>query len=350
MSQINKPSDYFNTVTWSGDNTSPRTITGVGFQPDWVWLKNRTGGTRDHYLSDVVRGADKSLNSNLTDAEVTAESNGYTSAFTSDGFTLLNGGNSVGEVNDTTRTYVAWNWLSGGTASSNTDGSITSQVSANTTSGFSIVRWSGTASNATIGHGLGVAPKMIICKDTSDTYNWGVYHQAIGNTKYLYLNSTAAEATSSSTWNNTTPTSTVFSVGNAGATNASGTNNMIAYCFAEKKGYSKFGSYTGNGSTDGTFVYTGFKPAWVMVKRTNTSGGSWVITDNKRSAFNEVDKALLADSNIADYTGYDRDFLSNGFKLRTSEASHNQSGGSFIYMAFAAEPLTGTNGIPCTAR
>ena len=274
MPQINKPTDYFNTVTWSGDNTSPRTITGVGFQPDWVWLKNRTGGTRDHYLSDVVRGANKSLNSNTTDAEVTGESNGYTSAFASDGFTLVNGGNSVGEVNDSTRTYVAWNWLAGGTASSNTDGSITSSVSANTTSGFSIVSYTGNGTNpSTIAHGLGKKPDLMIVKSRDDADAWLVGSDKISgwnwSSDYLHLNATSGKMTDAGgTAFNTAPTSSVFSVG--AYLNGSG-ENYIAYMFTSIKGYSKIGTYTGNGSTDGTFVYTGFKPAFVIAKSTDTS-------------------------------------------------------------------------------
>ena len=346
MAQINKPSDYFNTVTWSGDNTSPRTITGVGFQPDWVWLKNRTGGTRDHYLSDVVRGANKSLNSNTTDAEVTGESNGYTSAFASDGFTLVNGGNSVGEVNDSTRTYVAWNWKAGGTASSNTDGSITSSVSANTTSGFSIVSYTGTGANATVGHGLGVAPKMIIIKGRSSSFDWTVGNDNLGWNKYLMLHSTNAEATDTTVFNNTAPTSSVFSLGTNVQQNASSAT-YIAYCFAEKKGFSKFGSFNGNASADGTFVYTGFKPAFVITKL--SSGiGSWFLHDNKRNGYNGGNNYVYPNASDAELTTQLLDITSNGFKMRFAGGAN--SSGTSIYMAFAENPLVGTNNIPATAR
>ena len=340
-SNIDKPNQYFNTVLYTGNSTDDRAVTGVGFQPDFLWIKDRTVA-RVHYLADRVRGDTKYLQSQATTAEITATS--AVKSIDSDGFTT---GTST-TVNNTGENYVVWNWLAGGTASSNTDGSITSQVSASTTSGFSIVSYTGTGANATVGHGLGVAPKVVLIKGRSTTLDWVYGGDNIGWTKYLVLNKTDTSGTASTVWNDTAPTSSVFSLGSNAAVNQSGAT-QIAYCFSEVKGFSKFGSYTGNGNADGSFVYTGFKPAFVIVKRTDNTG-SWVITDNKRSAFNEVDKALLADSNIADYTGYDRDFLSNGFKLRTSEASHNQSGGSFIYMAFAENPLVTTGKVPATAR
>ena len=360
---INKPSEYFNTVLWSGDGTSPRTITGVGFQPEWVWLKHRSGtGTRDHYLSDVVRGATNSLNSNTTDAEVATESNGYTSAFASDGFTLTSGSNSIGDVNDSARSYVAWNWLAGGSASSNTDGSITSSVSANTTSGFSIVSFTGTGANATVGHGLGSAPKMVIFKNRDNgTQEWDTYHAGLTDATYfVQLNSTNAQSNTNGAlrFNSTAPTSSVFSVGTATTTNES-SSAMIAYCFAEKKGFSKFGLYTGNGDTggDGTFVYCGFKPAFVMVKRTNGAFG-WVMIDNKRSTpsgNNLIDKSLFADTSGVDYapgSGWVADFLSNGFKFRmtANHSAANGNGDPYIYMAFAENPLVTTGKVPATAR
>ena len=349
---INKSSDYFNTKLYTG-NGSTQSITGVGFQPDWVWIKNRTAA-ENHFIFDSVRGALNALKSNSSGAAGdTADS---LTAFTSDGFNLGN----LADTNRSGNAVASWNWKANGTGSANTDGSISSTVSVNTTAGFSIVRWSGTAANATIGHGLGAVPKMIICKDTSDTYNWGTYHQSIGNTKYLYLNSNAAEATSSSLWNNTTPTSTVFSVGNAGASNASGTNNMIAYCFAEKTGYSKFGSYTGAGSNL-PFIYTGFKPAFVMIKRSSNTD-NWYMKDNKRSGtaalqnFGQMNPNQTqhpsANNNNAENKASDfaTDILSNGFKFRGTDSGINQSGETYIYMAFAEAPLVGSNNVPCTAR
>ena len=344
MAQINKPDEYFNTVLYTG-NGSTQSITGVNFQPDFNWIKHRNG-TSWHTLTDSVRGISKNLFSNETNAEVTNALRIL--SFDSDGLTVGN------DVNNSGNTYVAWNWLADNTSgSSNTDGSITSTVSANTTSGFSIVSWTGNAtSGATIGHGLGVEPSMIIIKNRSSVTDWAVYHKNVGNNKKLLLNTTDAES-ASSYFNSTSPTSTVFSVNNSDTSNGSG-NSMIAYCFAEKKGFSKFGSYTGNGSTDGTFVYTGFKPAWFMVKKSSAAGDSWVIIDNTRFPYNYVDKFIYADEADAESGSAERlDILSNGIKLKDTTTSYlgtNISGGTYIYMAFAESPLVGTNNIPAVAR
>jgi len=342
MAQINKSDEYFNTLIWTGDGVT-RSITGVNFQPDFVWIKKRSGVDNNHVF-DVVRGAGNRL---LTDSSA-AEGVGTNelTAFNSDGFTLS--GN--GAVNGSGATYVGWNWLGANGTASNTNGSITSTVSANTTSGFSIVSYTGTGSNATVGHGLGTSDigTIIVKNRDSGTDNWWVFHKSIGATGGLKLNATDSTITASTLWNDTAPTSSVFSIGTGSGLNASG-QDLIAYVMAEKKGFSKFGSYTGNGSTDGTFVYTGFKPAWVMVKRTTNLGG-WVIYDNKRDSYNVTDLFLYADTSDADvpFTGYD--FLSNGFKARTTGGAMNSSGDTFIYMAFAENPLVGTNNIPATAR
>ena len=351
MAQINKPTDYFDTLTWSGDNTSPRSLTGLDFQPDWVWIKRRSSA-KDHGLFDSVRGGTKKLESNSTDAEINGD-NGQISSFNSDGFSVITGTADNSGVNATSSTYVGWNWLAGGTASSNTDGSITSTVSANTTSGFSIVSYTGNATaGATVGHGLGVVPKMIIIKIRSGVseVQWVVYHVSTGNTKALYLNTTTAPVTVTGFFNNTTPSSTVFTLGTDTATNSSG-NPMIAYCFAEKKAFSKFGSYTGNGNDDGAFVYTGFKPAWIMVKDT-TNASEWNIYDIKRNQFNVTNLELEANTSDAEanISGREIDILSNGFKLRGTSGFTNFSGSNYIYMAFAEQPLVGTNNIPATAR
>ena len=329
---IDDPTIYFNTVLWTGNGTDDRSITGVGFKPDWVWYKERSN-VGDHTVHDIVRGAGERLFTADTSAE-SLDANSL-QAFESDGFQI--GTNS--DVNGNTETYVGWNWLAGGTASSNTDGSITSSVSASTTAGFSIVSWTGTGANATVGHGLGVAPSMYIVKNREDNDSWGVYHKSLGATKYLRLQGNDAGATSSVWWNDTEPTSSVFSVGTAVATNSS-TENLIAYCFAEKKGYSKFGSYTGNGNADGTFVYTGFKPAWVMVKE--SSGTSdWSMYDNKREPFNVADSTLEANTGDAEavVSGRPIDILSNGFKLRGDSSYTNESGATYIYMAFSEAPF-----------
>jgi hypothetical protein len=331
---IKKSSDYFNTKLYTGNNSS-QSITGVGFQPDLLWIKSR-GGIGNHFLSDVIRGSTKRLKSNATDAEDTITS---LSSFDSDGFTLSNTGyNGSGE------TFATWNWKANGTGVANTDGSISSTVSANTTSGFSIVSYTGTGSSATIGHGLSSAPRMVIVKERSGVDAWIVGHSSIGFTKNLLLNATNAEYADSTIWNNTSPTSSVFSVGSSASTNQSSAT-YIAYCFAEKQGYSKFGSYTGNGNADGTFVYTGFKPAFLMVKNISTTD-DWRMFDNRRPGINVIDDELKANLSNAEGTGDKMDFLSNGVKFRVN-SSVNASG-TFIYMAFAEEPLVGDN--PATAR
>jgi hypothetical protein len=336
---IDDPGLYFNTKLYTGTGSSLAN-TGVGFQPDLVWIKGRSGAT-EHVLTDSVRGVTKELSSNDTGAEETV-AQGLT-AFGSDGFTV----GTDGSYNTSSATYASWNFKAGGTASSNTDGSITSSVSANTTSGFSIVSYTGAGGASTVGHGLGVAPKMIIVKNRSSAQHWQVYHISTGNTKSSQLSGTGASDTASTYWNDTSPTSTVFSVGTGTPTNGSG-NSIIAYCFAEKQGYSKFGSYTGNGNADGTFVYTGFKPAFIIVKSA-TEARNWRLWDNKRSTYNLTDKILYPDLSNAEATGDSEiDMLSNGFKLR--KTSDNTSGETYIYMAFAENPFVTSTGVPATAR
>ena len=338
---IKKPSDYFNTKLYTGTGAS-QSITGVGFQPDWTWIKNRDG-TDWHILTDSVRGATKELYSNATNAEAT-NVNQLTS-FDSDGFSI--GGAS--ETGRSSNNFASWNWLASNTTASNTDGSITSTVSANTTSGFSIVSYTGTGSVATVGHSLGTTPSMIIIKNRSGVADWLVYHKSIGNTGGLYLNSTGVTVTASGFFNNTSPTSSVFTIGTGGTPNNNG-SNYIAYCFAEVKGFSKMGSYVGNGNADGTFVYTGFKPAWLLVKQTTGASQNWYLWDNKRDTFNVTDTPLKPDEALAEsgIGAYNIDLLSNGFKFRGTETQINASGQTYIYMAFAEEPLVGDN--PATAR
>jgi hypothetical protein len=339
---IDKSSLHFNTVQWTG-NASTNAITGVGFRPDWIWGKSHTSGY-SHQLYDVVRGATYSLKTNGYTAQETL-STGLTS-FDSDGFTL--GSNT--NINASGHTVTGWNWKAGNSqGSSNTDGSInTTYTSVNTTAGFSISTYTGTGSNATIGHGLGAVPSVVIVKRYATQGDWIGYFKALGNTKNARFNTTDAADTNSTVWNSTTPTSSVFSVGTFGETNSSG-GTFVAYCFAEKTGFSKFGSYTGNGNADGAFIYTGFKPAWIMQKRTD-SANNWNIYDVKRNTFNIVDKYLYADDNSAEITTSAIDVVSNGFKCRNSSTFLNTSGGTYIYMAFAKAPLVGSNNIPCTAR
>ena len=344
---VDNPELYFQTKLYTG-NGSSRSITFDGsenMQPDWSWFKARSEAY-NHALFDSVRGTTKLIRSNQTTAEETHSTT--LTAFNSDGFSL-GGGDAFTNANSVT--YASWHWKAGGSASSNSDGSITSSVSVNTTAGFSIVSYTGTNNNQTVGHGLGAAPKMIILKNRSTTNNWCVGHGSLGFTKHLALNETDAVGTSSVRFQDTAPTSTVYSVGAAGETNGSG-NNIIAYCFAEKKGYSKFGSYTGNGGTDGTFVFCGFKPAFVILK-CSSAISKWLIMDNKRptSGGNPNNARLFADvSNTESTTCNMLDFCSNGFKLRTTDTDHNASGSTNIYMAFAESPFVNSNGLPNNAK
>ena len=347
---INKSTDYFNTVTYTGNTTDDRTISGVGFQPDWNWTKNRSA-SQDHWLADVVRGSTKIIRSNGTNAELTAPSNGSISSFNSDGYVLQAGSSADLNYNTENNNYVSWNWKAGGgQGSSNTDGSInTIYTSVNTTAGFSISRYTGTGANATIGHGLGAVPQVVIARNITDTEQWTTYHVGLDATApqnyHVRLNTNDARVDEASVWNDTAPTSSVFSVGSSGAPNGSG-DNHIAYCFAEKTGYSKFGSYTGNGNADGTFVYTGFKPAMIILKNTETAK-DWNIWDNKRG-FNGVNKLLYPSLTNSEGSGEYIDLLSNGFKLRDTNNKWN-SAEKFIYMAFG-QSLVGSNNVPCTAR
>ena len=343
-SSIVKPSDYFNTKLYTGNATNPTTISGIGFQPDWVWTKARSAA-EGHRLCDAVRGATKDLLSNTTAAEST-NAIGLLS-FNSDGYVI---GNSNG-YNQNSQTFVSWNWLANGAGSANNDGNVESTVSVNSTAGFSIVKWSGTTNNKTIGHGLGTVPAMVIAKNTGGSgTNWIVYHKNLTSGYFLKLNLTNAQDNANSYFT-ADPTNSILSLTGNTAFNSSG-NNMIAYCFAEKTGYSKFGSYTGNGSTDGTFVYTGFKPAWVLVKCTSAQA-DWELSDNKRttSGGNVIDKEVRPNTDGAETGGTDGryiDYVSNGFKLRQGFGNWNASGATYIYMAFAEEPLVGDN--PATAR
>jgi hypothetical protein len=456
---INNGKLYFNTKLYTGNGSSTQAITGVGFQPDWIWIKNRTDA-HWHNLTDSVRGPSKTLRSNKTSAEATDSGSGYVSAFGTDGFTVSAGSSDAEEVNTSSDNYVSWNWLGAGTAPSKTyavtvvsdggnkyrfdgygtsavtlelseggtytfdqsdasndghplrfataadaagsteyttgvttngtpgnagaytritvaasaptlyyycsshsgmggqantpttnsfsnfGGTIQSNISPNTTSGFSIVSFTGTAANATVGHGLGVAPACFITKSRVNAENWGFYHQSLGNGKQLELNTTAAQKTSSAYYNNTSPTSTVFSIGTADSTNDN--QNMIAYCFAEKQGYSKFGSYTGTGSN--VFIYTGFKVGWLLVKNADATNG-WLVIDTTRSPANPQGKYIYTDSGNAEGTVTYGEFFSNGFGWKgTGSVAVNQSGEQFIYMAFADNPFTSSTGTPVTAR
>ena len=352
---VNKSTTYFNTKLYTGDGASPRSITGVGFQPDFLWIKNRSGGTSyEHRLMDAVRGSNKVLHTSTNGAENSEEY--YTvSSFDSDGWTGRNGTGSNQSViggNDNGYTFAAWNWKAGGgQGSSNTDGSInTTYTSANTTAGFSISSYTGTGSNATVGHGLGVAPKLVIIKDRDNAISWVVGSTIMGWNKNMYLNSTAAQQTANH-FQDTAPTNSLMYLSTDAAVNGSG-NDYIMYCFAEKSGYSKIGKYTSNNSSNGAFVYTGFKPKFIMIKNIN-GVNDWRIYDSERAGYNNKNYYLRPNGNGTEITtdsGSNWDMLSNGFKFYTSESGINGGvGNEYLYYA-VGQSLVGSNNIPCTAR
>jgi hypothetical protein len=332
-STIKAGNKVIDSTLYTGTGATLSVTNAGGFKPDLVLLKSRSA-VSNIALYDSVRGATKVLYSNLTDAEGTATL-GLTS-FNTNGFSLGTGGVS----NTSGATYVGWQWQAGqGSTSSNTSGSITSTVSVNASAGFSIVSWTGTGAAGTLGHGLGVAPKIIIVKSRSNAAtNYPVYHISTGNTGSCILNGTDAFSLSSGSWNNTTPTSSVFTVGNGGSSNPSG-SNQIAYCWSEVEGFSKFGSYTGNGSADGPFIYTGFRPEFYLFKRTD-SAGNWYIFDTSRGSYNINTPVLFTNRTDAETPNTIVDFLSNGIKIRSSgSVDWNASGGTYIYMAFAENPF-----------
>jgi len=342
---IDSPKKYFDTKLYTG-NGSTQSIGGLSFKPDWVWTKSRSAAGY-HRVYDIIRGTSLALFPNDTGAEAT---NSGVTSFDSNGFTM-------GSINnDNGTTYSSWNWLANGAGVSNTAGTISSTVSANTTSGFSIVSYTGNGTNgATVGHGLGVAPKMVIVKSRSNaSTDWAVYHASLTAGNMLFLNTTGASG-AISTFDNggiNPVSSTTFTTAQGGVSkNNVNTSSYtyIAYCFAEIKGFSKFGSYTGNGSTDGTFVYTGFKPAFLLMKRTD-SISQWYMYDNKRNTYNPENLQLDAMDTGAESTLLSGDFCSNGFKFRSASSAFNFSGYTYIYMAFAENPFVSSKGIPCTAR
>ena len=351
---IDDPSAYFQTITWTGNGSDPRTITFDGnsdMQPDWVWEKSRSLAYQ-HNIYDSVRGGGKGVVTNTTAAEVSNNANGYISAFTSDGFTLTAGSTNNEQLNENTTTYVGWGWKAGTSftndASGTGIGTIDSAGSVSTDAGFSITKFTADGNNLTAAHGLGVAPTMIITKNLSISKQWSVYHSSLGAGKAIFLNVTDVADTDNTYWNNTAPTSTTLSYGTWSGNNNG--NEIIAYCFAEKKGYSKFGSYTGNGNADGTFVYTGFKPAWVLIKWVGGTS-DWYIYDNKINPFNVMSKVFAPNiANAEITTSRLMDFTSNGFKNRGSGTTTNASGGNYIYMAFAENPFVTSTGVPATAR
>lgn len=336
---IVKPAQHHDIKLYTG-NASTQAITGLLFPPGLVNLKSR-GRAVDWAWYDQVRGVEKRLETNNTDAEVTGDTTGLT-AFNSDGWTM----GALDQINGTTATnsFVGFAWKANGAGVSNTDGSITATVSANQTAGFSIVTYTGTGANATVGHGLGVAPKMVIVKQRSSgtTENWATWHTSIANTEYLLLNGTAAKAAGAAYWNSASPTSSVFSVGTSSDTNEN-TKEYVAYCFAEISGYSKFGSYAGNSSADGPFVWCGFRPKFLLIKRSTGTATSWIIFDSVRNTYNEIGNYLLPNVSDAEASFTLVDFVSSGFKLRASNVSTNTSGETYIFAAFAEAPFKFAN-------
>ncbi len=346
-------SEYFNTLLWTGDGSNPRTLSGLDFAADFIWHKSRSSASMDHHaIQDVVRGfnTNNNLYTSLTGSETAYPNRGVINSVSSTGFTFNQNASDYSTadgLNQNNSTFVGWNWKAGGTAVSNTDGSITSSVSANTDAGFSIVSYTGTGSNATVGHGLSTtAPSFIILKGRNEARQWIIGSDALTDwTKYL-LFTTGNEGTASDVWNSTAPTSSVFSVGTNINSNKS-TVDYIAYCFHSVEGYSKVGSYTGNGSTSsGSFVYTGFRPAWVLIKCRTSNSTNWLLLDNKREGYNSAQDVLFPESNADEETNAAKtvDFLSNGFIVAaTTNASTNASGSTYIYLAFAESPFKFAN-------
>jgi len=350
---IDDPSAHFQISLWTGDGNDNRSIDQDGnstFQPDMVWIKSR-GGTQFHYMYDSTRGANIQLLVADSAAETTVADR--LQAFESDGFQLGTSSevNYVGGL-----AYVGWQWLANaGTRTTNAEdgNNPAGGYQANTTAGISVVDYTGTGAAGTMAHGLGAAPDLIIIKNRDENDNWAVYHSAntsAPETDYLVFNLNSATADDATYWNDTAPTSSVFTVATAHSVNADA-ENYIAYCFTEIQGYSKFGSYTGNASTDGTFVYLGFKPALLLIKRTDGSG-NWILIDTKRDTHNVSFKDLNADRTAVEggTAYYNMDLLSNGVKFRNLNAETNGSGTTYVYAAFAEQPFVTSGGVPCTAR
>ena len=356
---VNDPSAHFNTLLYTGDDNNDRALTNSAnagdFQPDWVWIKNRTGGTKSHQLVDSSRGVNAYIFTDDSSGESTLTNR--LDSFDSNGFTTDN----HSSVNEASRTYVAWQWkANGGTtttndASSTGVGSIDSVYQANTTAGFSIVTWTGTGSAGTIAHGLGVAPKVIWVKNRDKNSQFAVYHKDIGETHYLAVSDDDARADYDGYWNDTHPTTSVFSVGSDGDVSGGSNEKVVAYCFAEVAGYSRFGSYLGNANNSGPYIYTGFKPAWILIKIADGHDESWHVWDTERDANGNPNREPLSPNTTGseiggDSTPYDIDFCANGFKIREDHDITNGDGDRYIYMAFAKNPFVTSTGTPTTAR
>ena len=353
---IDDPSKHFNTILWTGDGDTASNKTGTGFKPDLTWIKKRTDDVEDHALFDSTLGLGGKLrNPNGLAIQETAGNNGYISAFLDDGFSVATNGSDSAKwayLNESSDTFVAWNWkANGGTTSSNSDGSLTSTVQVNSDAGFSMVKYTPAGANATVGHGLGVAPNLIIVNGVTTANNWRVGSDALTSWVYrINLESQGAESSQANVWNSTAPTSSVFSIGTSSSVSDNGVEHT-AYCFRDVKGFSKFGNYTGNASADGPFVYLGFKPAFLLLKRlANTD--KWFTWDNKRATSNVIDNVIEMNEVGVENTdpAFYMDFVSNGFKLRNTFGALNASGEKYLYLAFAENPYVTSTGLPTTAR
>jgi len=341
---VDNPELYFQTKLYTGDGSTPSiTLDGdENMQPDLLWIKCRSDGSTSSSLQDAITGVDKNIKSDSTAAQ---SDDDFVTAFGSDGFTLSNSN----EVNQDTRTFVAWCWKASNTTASDTNGSINSTVSVNATAGISIVSYTGAGQTPdTVGHSLGTIPKMMIIKNLVTAVNWAVYHEDIGNTHGLYLNDNDAKVDDVDLWYDTTPTSSLWTMSNSTKCNQ-GSRGHIAYCFTNVQGYSKFGTYTGNGNADGPFTYLGFLPSLIIIKRTDSTG-NWVIEDNKRLGYNQANYHLYPNLANAESANYYIDQLSHGFKVRADSADINASGGTYIYAAFAAAPFANSKGVTNNAR
>ena len=349
---INDPSEYFHIQLYSGDGNTNRDITNDAnagdFQPDWLWIKNRTDSSTQNFWFNSTVGMPNHLNSDLADVEQTATNKA--TAFNSDGFRVQD----HSQVNGSGKNYVAWQWIAnGGTtttndASATSIGTIDSVYQANTTAGLSIVTYTGTGSAGTIAHGLGATPTVYIIKNRERSDSWRVAAEVLEYESQLLLNDTDAEANDNNTFNNTAPTSTVFSVGTRNAVNANGEGH-VAWVFAPKQGYSKFGTYKGNGSSDGVTVYTGFQPQWLMIKQRSAGGEHWRLFDSARSTTNQVNRHLFPSHHSAESAETGCDFLANGFKMRNADAHQNANNQTYFFMAFAKHPIVSSTGVPVTA-
>ena len=347
MAIINKPNDFFNTLLYSGNNTNNTSITGVGFEPDLTWIKNRNS-SGNNCLFTQMTGLDVAGYLASNSANAFASDATLFKSFNSDGYTIGTGGN----VNDSGRTYCSWNWKAG-TSFSNSAGangaSIASTGSINTAAGFSIISYTGNgASSATLAHGLGAVPKMMIVKRRDASASWFVYHQVLGANNQLKLDNQEASSANQGAWNNTAPTSSLFTIGTADSVNANN-GTYIAYIFSEVTGYSKFGNYMGNGNADGTFVNLGFKPSFVLAKITDSNAEHWMLLDNKRLGYNPANSQLFPNTNDDEETNTEANFLSNGFKLTRANTRMNGSGKNYVFMAFG-QSIVGSNNVPSTAR